>query len=120
FPLGALGTVSGTRLAVDLRWGMGAAVNLINPVVTSGLAITMAHRGAGVYALVVPPIVGDVTRGFAAWVVSGRQVRLRPDMVLISGIVASSVWIVLSNLTLAARGVGDYLTLSFTQSESAT
>ena len=120
FPIGALGTISYTRLTVDLRWGMVAAVNLLVPVVMSGSAILMAYLGAGVYALLIPPMLADMSRGFVSWLATGKRFRLRPDMALISGIVVSSVWIVLSNLTLAARGFADFLTLSFTRDEHET
>jgi O-antigen/teichoic acid export membrane protein len=120
FPLGALGTVSYTRLSVDLRWGVVGMVNLLMPLVTAVTSLAMAYLRFGVYSLVIPPILGDLSRGFVSWLLAGKHIRLRPDMTLISGIVTSSVWIVLSNLTLSARGVSDYLTLSFTRDEHET
>lgn len=113
FPIGVFGTVSSARLSIDLRWGAVALSNFLQPLVTGLVAVAMAWRGFGIYSLVVPAICGDAARGAAAWWAAKVHAPLRPQWSFIRPIVSSSIYIVLTNLTLAIRGFGDYLTLSF-------
>jgi O-antigen/teichoic acid export membrane protein len=117
FPVGALGTVSQGRLTIDLRWLALAAATFLQPLVTSVLAVLMAWRGYGVYSLIVPAIFADAARGAALWWLTRLHAPLRPHWLIISSIIGSSIFIILTNFTMVARGVGDYLVLSFTQSK---
>ena len=93
--------------------GAAALASFVHPVVTAIVAITMAWRGFGVFSLVVPGIVADGVRGIVTWWLARVHVPLRPHRKIIAGVIGSSLFIVLSNLTLAFRAFGDYLTLSF-------
>ncbi len=108
------------KLQIDLRWGAYGLATLCQPLVQSIFAIVMAWRGWGVYSLVIPPIAGDVARGFVAWLKAGSRPVLRPEWTVAATIVMSSIYITLVNLTMAARGVGDYFMLSIARDKTET
>ncbi len=120
FPVGALGTVSNARLMIDLRWAATAGLTLMQTLIAGGLSIAMAWRGFGVYSLVVPLIVADGLRGFGAWLLAQHHAPLRPHWAIIATIAGSSVFIILTNLTMSLRSFGDYLMLSFLRSATET
>jgi lipopolysaccharide exporter len=120
FPIGSMGTISFAKLMIDMRWKDLGLISLLQAVVTAGGMVGMAAAGFGVYSLVVPPIFADAIRGFLAWRLAGAKTNFTPHKVLIVQILESTLFIMLAGLTISARGMGDYLTLSFTRSKYET
>jgi O-antigen/teichoic acid export membrane protein len=120
FPVGTIGMVSSAKLMIDLRWGVLAVASVLQPIANGALAIVMAWRGWGVYSLVIPPIIGDAVRGIIIWgaanVPKGEPARWS----IIAPIISSSVFIILTNVTISIRTYGDYMSLSLTRSKYET
>lgn len=76
-PLTALGIVPDARLTITLGFRERTAAQLLASVLSGGVGVLMALRGAGAWSLVAQLLVAAGSRSVGVWVLSGWRPRGR-------------------------------------------
>lgn len=104
-PLGAMAAVPNAMLASRLDFRTRAGAELVASLVSGGLALTLAWRGAGVWSLAWQAVVGAGIRALLLWVLSGWRPRGRFDYLAFRRLFHFGGYMLLANAmnTLAIR-----------------
>lgn len=78
-PLGAMAAVPNAMLALRLDFRTRAGAELVASLVSGGLALILAWRGAGVWSLAWQAVVGAGMRTLMLWMLSGWRPQGRFD-----------------------------------------